>query len=129
MWYVIVVRGRFALMVKCKTSPTSPHHFKVHCSLNLFLLFFFEPNSFCNLLMLLFSFSCTLGMLIIVPFEHLDLKLLPLFSPIFAQMQPNNVHSWSLCFCYNQSKVFHLTFYGGICWELQAMSRSDASQK
>lgn len=42
-----------------------------------------------------FSFQLFLHtwMLIIAPFKHFGFKLLPPFSPIFAQVQPSNVHS------------------------------------
>ncbi len=129
MWYIIAAKGRFVLMVKCRASPTSLHHFKVHCSLNVFFVIFLPIELIFWPVDASFQLFLHTWMLITTLFKHFSLKLLPPFSPIFAQMQPSNVHSWSLYFCYSQSKVFHLTFYRGICWELQAMTRSDASQE
>jgi hypothetical protein len=58
---MVATRGRFALMAECKTSPTFPHHFKVHCSLNLFFAVFFQLSSFLAVVDVSFSLSCTLG--------------------------------------------------------------------
>lgn len=59
--YAIAIKSRFALMVECKASPTSPHHFKVHCSSNLFFATFFPTKLVLTIVDVSFNLSCTLG--------------------------------------------------------------------
>jgi hypothetical protein len=104
-------------MAKCKSSPTSPRCFKVHCSLNLFFATFFSNWICYGSCWCFFQPFLHTWMLIAAPFKHLAFKLLLPFSPIFVWVYPNNVHLSSLCFCYSQSKVLHLTLCDGTCWK------------
>ncbi len=118
-WYIVAARGSFVLMAKCKSSSTFFHidlRSIAHWTFSLIL--FFQIEFIFSPINPIFQPLLPIWILIAPPFEHFVLKLLPPFLPIFAQVQPRNVHLSSWCFSCSWSRVLHLTLGNGTSWEL-----------